>query len=285
MKKFLLALLLCVSFFVVSCDKNDEPAITAPQYRLIFLHSEDTMEIYSYYKNSLIKEWDYVETSTDETIAKAQYTYLEDGSMISISSEENKALDKWVFNENLYLNSDGTAKTAKGTVIIYNSNGSVIMQKNYTADFQYNNLKQLTRIDIAEKRFDDYGQVEEKPLEWYILIKWDNQNMTECTNLYSSGRIFDEKKYTYYDGVSVTYSPIIQYPILRTYYTPLRYQGVLGRQSADLVKSIRWMDNVTVNYSYDITTFPSHSIVYDYTETWSNKEIKYTVGWDNKKPD
>ena len=156
------------------------------------------------------------------------------------------------------------------------------MQKYYTSDFQYNNLNQLTRIDIVEKRFEDNGWVEEKPLEWYIQIKWENRNMTECSSYYASGRIYDEKKYTYYDGVSVTYAPIIQHPILRTYYTPLRYQGVLGRQSADLVKSVRFMDDVTWNYTFDITTFPSHSIVYDYTEDWSSREFKYTVGWENK---
>lgn len=96
--------------------------------------------------------------------------------------------------------------------------------------------------------------------------------------------------YLYYGGNFVDYKPILNKPILRYFYLPLQYQGVLGKQSDDMVKSetiseIRLgeeIDSYNLDYSYDISTTIHDSRIEAFSShrSYDGEELKYIVSWE-----
>ena len=186
-----------------------------------------------------------------------------------------------MFEEVLSLNIGGTAKSAEGVVGLYRvEDNSLFMKKRFSVVFNYNVAKQLESIRIVEKRIVDNVD-DPYPIKWNIDFAWSNNNLIEYkeyTNPASPSKVCE---YTYYDGIGVDYAPIIQYPVLRTYYKPLHYQGRFGVETKGLVKKAT-VDNIyTTDYSYNISTNSTKSIVEEYSEKLpSGREIQYTIGWE-----
>lgn len=279
--KYLSTLIAILSMVVVSCNNNDEPTPASTQYRISFIHSDELTQTFDYNSEGNIKEWHCLETPSSKTIANASYDYDINGSSVIINAEELHGDQKWIFEEILSLNIDGTAKSAEGVVGMYRvEDNSLFMKKRYSVVFNYNVAKQLESIRIVEKRIIDNGD-DTHPLKWNIDFVWNNNNLIEYkeyTNPASPSKVCE---YTYYDGIGVDYAPIIQYPVLRAYYTPLHYQGRFGVEPKGLVKNAT-VDNIyTTDYSYNISTSSTKSIVDDYFEKLpSGREIEYTIGWE-----
>lgn len=267
-----------------SCDKGEnieEDKIDHKQIRLAFIESEEdhqAHQVFKYNKDGLISEWNYNFTSTNIT---SSFEYNEDGSVITISSEEKSSLRMMFFNETLYLNPNGTACHAEGKVTLYESDYPLM--KNYTVDFQYDSSNRLILIKISEKRTDFTGREESYPLKWHVEIDWNGDNIEKYSEWYSTtSRLAYVAAYTYYDGDLPNYKPI-QEPILRFFYIPLQYQGVLGQQSKSLIKTKTasnppGSDRVK-EYSYDFSVSPNDSKVDKYYEIFLGKETEFTMGW------
>lgn len=285
MKKILSTLVIGILLLLTSCADHETPDPIITQYRLVFLYGDDCTQIYTYDKNGLIGEWSYVDTKTDSNLCKSTYQYAEDGSFIVISSEEDRGGgQKWLFDETLYLNPDGTAKTASGTVVLDFVDELITdVKKNYVTEFQYDGAGRLIRIQIEEKT--DGALESAKPLDWNVQLVWDDDKLMEYAENYASGRSIARRNFSYYDGLSVDYPIFMQTPMLRHYYTPLLYQGVLGYQSPCLVKSIGYTDNdvtYTDKFSYTFSTSSTSTRVEEAVKLVDDREIKYVVGWENK---
>ena len=279
--KYLSALIAILSMVIVSCNNNDEPTPASTQYRISFIHSDELTQIFDYNSEGNVKGWHCLETPTSKTIADASYDYDINESSVTINAEELHGDQKWIFEEILSLNIDGTAKSAEGVAGMYRvEDNSLLMKKRYSAVFKYNVAKQLKSISIVEKRITDNGD-DPYPLKWNIDFVWKNNNMTECREYVNPTSPMKVYEYTYYDGIGAVYAPITQYPVLRAYYTPLRYQGRFGVQTKSLVKNATIDNNYTTDYSYNISTNSTKSIVEEYFEKLpSGRETQYTIGWE-----
>lgn len=270
-----------LSLLLSSCNNNDEPTPASTQYRISFIYSDELTQIFDYNSEGNIKGWEYLETPSSKTIAGASYDYDINGSSVMINAEELHGDQKWIFEEILSLNIDGTAKSAEGVVGMYHvEDNSLFMKKRYSVVFNYNIAKQLESIQIVEKRIIDNGD-DPYPLKWNIDFVWNNNNMTECREYINPTSPLKVYEYTYYDGVGADYAPITQYPVLRAYYTPLRYQGRFGVLTKGLVKNATIDNNYTTDYSYNLSTNSINSIVEGYAEKLpSGGETQYTIGWE-----
>ena len=279
--KYLNALIAILSMVIVSCNNNDEPTPVSTQYRMSFIHSDELTQTFDYNSEGNIKEWHCLESPSSKTIADASYDYDINGSSIMINAKELREDQKWIFEEILSLNIDGTAKSAEGVVGMYRVvDNSLFMKKRYSVAFKYNAAKQLESIRIVEKRIIDNFD-DPNPLKWNIDFVWNNNNMTECREYVNPTSPLNVYEYSYYDGVGADYAPITQYPILRAYYTPLRYQGRFGVQTKGLIKNATIDNNYTTYYSYNLSTNSINSIVEGYVEKLpSGRETQYTIGWE-----
>ena len=91
------------------------------------------------------------------------------------------------------------------------------------------------------------------------------------------------RTFTYFGGEFAHNMPVVQGSILRPYYLPLQYQGILGRQSVGLVKEMTAASNdrsFVTTFSYDISTSVYSSIVESYSASRDGKETTFTLGWD-----
>lgn len=264
---------------MVSCSKDDDPTPPKTQYRISFIHSDETSQTFDYDSEGNIKKWQYLETQSSQIIADATYIYDTEGNSVKIDAEESHGDQMWKFEEILYLNIDGTAKSAEGIAELYQvEDKSLLMRKRYSAVFNYNVTRQLESISIEEKRIIENGD-DPYPLKWNIDFVWSNGNLIESKEYSNPTSPLKAREYSYYDGVEADYAPV-QYPFLRAYYTPLQYQGRFGVQTKDLVKKCT-VDNTTTDYSYNLSTSSTNSIVEGYLEKLpSGREIQYTIGWE-----
>lgn len=276
--KYLSILFLVSSLAITSCSKNDEPIHPSTQYRISFIYSDEITQIFDYNSEGNITEWHYLENTSSQTIAEASYDYDTDGYTVKINAEESRGDQKWIFEEVLTLNHDGTAKSAEGVVGIYRiEENSLMMKKRYSVAFNYNIAKQLEAISIEEKRIADNAD-DPYPIKWNIDFAWKGNNLIECKEYVNPISPLMVCEYAYYEGVRGDYAPIIQHPVLRAYYTPLQYQGCFGELSKDLVKKVTTDNNYTTEFSYNIS---SNSVVEDYFEkSPGGKETRYTIGWE-----
>lgn len=279
--KYLSTLIVILSMAIVSCNKNDAPTPPSTQHRISFIYSDDTTQLFDYDSDGNITAWQKLETKSSQTIANASYVYDADGSSVKINADELRGDQKWIFEEVLSLNVDGTVKSAEGVVGLYRVEDSgLLMKKRYTVVFNYNLAKQLESIRIVEKHIADYVD-DPYPIEWNIDLAWSNNKVTGYKEYSNPAAPIKICEYTYYDGIGVDYAPIVQYPVLRDYYTPLHYQGRFGVKSSGLVKKIT-VDNIyTTDFSYNISTNSTKSIVEEYSEKLpGGREIQYTIGWE-----
>ena len=259
-----------------SCNSSKNEPINPEEYLISSITSDDTHELFDYDASGQISKWEYKE---QEYSYKASYSYIKEENAIEIASEE-KIADTRIFNEKLYLNQNGIADHAEGTVVIKFSNGEQMM-KNYTVDFHYNSSCQLAEVNIAEKSTDETGWEASKALEWTAELEWADNNLILYREYTNPRHPTIEKEYNYFGLQQVKYMPIVQGCIVRSYYLPLQYQGILGKQSESLVKNMTI--HSTTHFSYDIRTTTYTSNVERYTEIRNGKEITYTIKWEPKR--
>ena len=216
-----------LALLTAACNSNDDNPPVPLQYRISWIHSEDSYQLYEYDNEGRIAKWEYNEPGPDLTVScSSSFTYPADGTSIAIVAEETRGDMALDFNETLHLNADGTASRAEGTVLL--KRGDSLMRKNYTAAFEYNHLHQLTEIEITEKRVDTAtGSEETYPLEWAISLEWSENNLTGYSEYTDPEYPAVTKAYTYFGGAVPYHMPVVQGPILRAYYLPLQYQGIL----------------------------------------------------------
>lgn len=264
-----------------SCDGNDEPVVNPPQYRISWIYSDAAYQVFEYDNAARIAEWNF--KGAANMSVESTFDYQEDSNSIKIKSEE-KLIDKdvWTFDEILYLNTDGTASRAEGTVIL-STDGSR-MTKNYTADFKYNSSRQLTKINTSEAVVNDYGQMG-KPLDWAVELDWKDNNLVKYTEYSNPDYPMTIREYEYFGGQTADYLPVVQGCIFRRFYLPLQYQGVLGANSVGMVKKMETYQaggNFATEFSYKISASVYNSTVEEYTQSRNGREIVYTLAWESK---
>ncbi len=282
-----LALISIPGLLIVSSCDSDEEKITPPEYRVSWIASDDSYQLFEYDASGRISEWIYDDSSQSPSwVFQSTYRYLDDEDAILITSQENRGSDIWSFNEKLHLSQHGTASHATGDVTIMKDGELLLLKKNYTVDFQYNSSHQLTKLNIVEKIAGDNGPADRTGLEWFIELEWDENNLTKHSEYSNAGRPTLTKTFTYFGGNTTHYRPIVQGPILRHYYLPLQYQGILGLQSIGLVKDeVVSSQNMSYSstFSYDISSSVYSSAVEEYSESRNDKAIKYIVAWESYK--
>lgn len=282
MKKIFSFLILSSAVILFSCDNKEEEPAFDKTVRISSISSVDDLqkfnflEAFDYNKDGLISNWGL---SDNGSVIKSSFDY-QDNTIVISSDEPN-----WHFDEKLYLNTNGTAKHAEGKAKYYsNYPDQIVLIKNYTSDFQYNSLNQLTKITISEKRTDDKGWEESNSLDWCVELTWKDNDLIEYVEYSNPSRPFITITYSYYGGMQVESTPIMQCMTMRHFYLPLQYQGVFGMQSGSLVRTRissrpQSQDYVT-DYSYDFSTSIHDSRVESYYEKYNGKEFKYAVKWD-----
>ena len=291
-------MLISLSILMCSCDREKEKEpVLLKSYRISHIECEkdNYSQRFEYNEKGLINRW---EECFDDPWGKSgiesTYEYSDDDSVIKISSDERIwSTERRVFSETMYMNADGTAKRAEGNVVIYNSDSDYeLLKKNYTVEFKYDSSNQLTDISIAEKRTDFDGWEEQKSLDWCVKIEWQEGNMVAYSEYTSSSRfsLIAKSTYEYYGDSFVDYMPIVIGPILRYFYLPLQYQGMLGKRSYSLMKRKTIFEIVlgeekssyTSDYSYDLSTSIHDTRVEAFSTVRSNdeEELKYTVDWE-----
>lgn len=284
--------LLAVTVLICSCDEKKEPVLPSKSYRISHIECEkdNYRQTFEYNENGLVSRLVvYSDESWGKSGIESTYEYSDDNSVIKISSDERTVeTERRVFSETLYLNANGTAKRAEGNVVIYYNNPNSELRKNYTVEFQYDSFDQLTDISISEKRTDS-----QENLNWQVELVWNEGNMHEYSEYYASlkGRqLMAKRTYAYYRGSSIEYMPIIYKPILRYYYLPLQYQGMLGKRSDSLVKreTIYFIQlgnekgGYNLDYSYDLSTsiHDTRLEAFSMFDDYSGEALNYKVFWE-----
>ena len=292
--------LLALTVLICSCDEKKEPVSPSKSYRISHIECEKNnyRQTFEYNENGLVTS---LVVSQDESWGKsrieATYEYSDDNSVIKISAEERTVeITRRVFSETLYLNANGTAKRAEGSFIKfikYDSDYEII-RKNYTVEFQYDSFDQLTDISISEKRTDVTGWEEDKSLDWKVALVWDEGNIKEYSEYYTSPKrtLMTKRTYSYYGGLSIEYMPINHGPILRYFYLPLQYQGMLGKRSESPVKretiyfirSGNETGGYNLDYSYDLSNSIHDTRVEAFSKVSSltGEELNYKVCWESE---
>lgn len=277
MKKYHLALACyAIARIIASCTNSKNEPINPQEYRISSITSDDTHELFNYNTSGQISKWEYKEPKAS---FKASYSYIEEENAIAIASEEKDGGTR-IFDEKLYLNEKGNAVHAKGTAMIKLGNGEQMI-KNYTVDFLYNSSCQLTKVNIVEMSTNETGMEASNALEWTAELEWADNNLIQYEEYSNPEHPMIMKEYNYFGPLKVLYMPIVQGCIVRSYYLPLQYQGILGKQSESLVKNMTV--HSTTHFSYDIGTTIYTSNVERYTEIRNDKETIYTVKWEPKK--
>lgn len=286
MKKYPIAWLsVIILMTAVSCDKKEDPVPTL-QYYLSWVHSDNNTELFEYNSSGEVSAWDYSESTTS---IKTTYEYGEGGGAITIKSDEIYNTENRVFREKLYLNQDGTANRAEGTLeIIFTDNGEhLLMMKNYTADFHYSSTRHLEKINVVEKRTDYSGWEEPNGLEWVVELDWKDGYLLSYTEYSNPTRPMVTRTYSYLKEPAVEYAPIVQGPLLRHYYTALQYQGVFGKQSLGLVKealtAFQTGEQIERIFTYDVAISTSNSWVEGYTQMSGGEEVEYVLAWEKRQ--
>ena len=279
------ALMSVLVFLIVSCSNNDDP-VTPPQYRISRICSDNLLQLFEYDASGRISEWKYEDLTQDRSDTyNSTYRYSGEEGVIEINSTEQRGDETWSFNERLYLNQDGTASHATGNVTILGNGEWLLMKKNYLVSFHYNSSHQLTKIDVEEKRTNDTGWEESGGLQWFIEMEWDENNLITYSEYSNRDYPMFSKTFTYYEGDTAHYIPIMQGPILRHYYLPLQYQGLFGPQSVGLVKEASFSSNFlnhSTTFSYDLSVSVYNSVVEKYSEFVRGAEVECTITWDRK---
>ncbi len=250
----------------------------------MYEEESDLLQIYDYNSLGQLTEWRYQISAPGESVRyNTSYNYSEEGDLIKIVSDETVNDETRHFEEELHLNENGTASHATGKVII---EGQLSMMKNYTVEFNYNSSRQLTKVDISEKRTNSTGWEEPYPLNWSAELEWNGKNLSKYSEYSNPAKPMITKSYSYYgDSKIVDYQPILQGPIVRAYYLPLQYMGILGKQSAALLKRMEISHNqsqpVVTSFSYDMETTINNSMVIDYTVHQNDRTTEYYIAWDN----
>ncbi len=296
MKKFLF-LAVVVSMLTAACSKEKDTPIYSPtDYRIAEIRSDNSLQTFSYDNDGRITRWQYSDgqPGNDRTIT-ASFEYDTANRFITISSQEtitylnssHEPVSATVraFEEKLYLNEEGTALRAEGTFTETNPASSTVeMMKNYTADFNYDSTDHLTSISISEKTTDTTGWESENSLNWTADLEWADGELTKYTEYINPSRPFITRTYTYYGGDSATYRPVAFMYILRSFYLPLQYQGVLGKNSESLIRKVEIDQSSyghhTVSYSYDVSVSTHDSFVEKYYENWNGSETVYAISWE-----
>lgn len=285
MKHLNLVILCVLMSMLASCDDKDEP-VNPPQYRISWIYFYHSYQDFEYDSKGRISKFEYHESDPDWIVSYiSSYGYPDNDNVISITSEEQFGTDIWSYDEKLYLNQDGTASHATGTAILSNDDGENLMMKNYTMEFRYNSSGQLIKVNTAEKRTNDTGWEEPTALEWCAELEWSDDNLVRYSEYSNPKYPTFTKTFTYLAGETAHYLPIVQGPVMRRYYLPLQYQGVLGKQSVGMVKTMEISSNQsqqTIDFSYDMSASVYNSWVEGYTELRNGKETKYTIGWEEK---
>lgn len=285
MKHLNLVILCVLMSMLASCDDKDEP-VNPPQYRISWIYFDHSYQDFEYDSKGRISKFEYHESDPDWIVSYvSSYSYPENDNVISITSEEQFGTDIWSYDEKLYLNPDGTASHATGTATLRNDDGEKLMVKNYAMEFLYNSSGQLIKVNTAERRTNDTGWEEPTPLEWCAELEWADDNLVRYSEYSNPKYPTFTKTFTYFAGETTHYLPIVQGPVMRRYYLPLQYQGVLGKQSVGMVKTMEISSNQSqqkIDFSYDISTSIYNSRVEGYTELMNGKETKYTIGWEEK---
>lgn len=231
-----------------------------------------------------MSEWENsVSTHGSSLFYTSSYRYDDEHNLIKIISDETIVNETWHFEEDLYLNQNGSADHAIGSLVV---DGNMYrLMKNYTVDFHYNQSQQLTKMDIAEKRTNETGWEEPNALRWTAELEWTDGNLTKYSEYTNPDYPMISRSYTYYGGEIVDYQPILEGTTLRYYYVPLQYQGILGQPSEGLVKNqeIRNASSRSeYQYSYNLSTSLHDSRIEGYYESHNDKESKFTVIWVTK---
>lgn len=277
--KYLNSIISCILVsLLASCNSNDEP-VNPPEYRISWIHFDESYQSFDYNADGYVSKWEYNDTPFHYT---ASYSYPESENMILITAEEQIGEDTWSYDEKLYLNPNGTASHAKGIATLKN-NGELLMKKNFTMEFQYNSSGQLIKVNTAEKRTNDTGWEEPTSLEWCAEIEWQDNDLVRYSEYSYPEYPTLAKTFAYFGAETTHYLPIVQGPVVRRYYLPLQYQGVLGKLSVSLVKTMEVTSNQSlqkIDFSYDISASVYNSWIEGYTELKNGKETKYTIGWE-----
>lgn len=285
MKHLNLVILCVLMSMLASCDDKDEP-VNPPQYRISWIYFDHSYQDFEYDSKGRISKFEYHESDPDWIVSYiSSYSYPDNDNVISITSEEQFGTDIWSYDEKLYLNQDGTASHATGTAILSNDDGEKLMIKNYTMEFRYNSSGQLIKVNTTERRTNDTGWEESTPLEWSAELEWHDNNLVKYSEYSNPAYPTLTKTFSYFGGETAHYLPIVQGPVMRRYYLPLQYHGVLGKQSVGMVKTMEISSNQsqqTIDFSYDMSASIYNSRVEGYTELRNGKETKYTIGWEEK---
>lgn len=282
MKKFQPVLLIVVLVSAAACTGGeDEPAKVA-RFRLSWIHSEDFTEVFEYNTEGRVSGWS-VTTAPGSSAYKATFAYDSDEKKIAVVAEEDLVTERRLFSENMIVDDNGLAVSSSGTFTLRNGE-RVEMTKNYTMTFHYNTSRQLVRVDVSEWRVDGNGQPEATSLDWTAALEWTGNNMTEYREYTNPEYPLVSKAYSYFDNISFHYSPIVQKAMLRSYYLPLQYQGVLGRLSDNPVRSMvsttRGQSSVPETFTYKVSASSVNSFVEEYTRQRDGRSTVFTVGWD-----
>lgn len=274
-------------FCLVSCGTDDTPKPVTdpkPQKHLLSITSAKSFSDFVYDKNGRLVGWEYAEAGSAYSMsnaASAEYVY--DGDVINIKAEDatdwgNGTAERWYFEESLHLGSNGMADYAEGTALLQR-NTVELMKKKYICRFDYDFDGCLVSVGVEEWRTTSDGWVEETPLAYEIRLEWDGGRLVKVSD---KNR---ESVYTYYYGdTGKTYMPLLGYPVHRSYYMPLRYGGVFGRQTYSLIKDIRttfYDGSVSeVTYDYSFTTTSEMTFVTGYKSVLNEThESEYEVNW------
>ncbi|MDE6768840.1 MAG: DUF4595 domain-containing protein [Muribaculaceae bacterium] len=261
----------------VSCSGEEQPYVPV-KYGVSVIEAEGFREVFHYNKEGLVDGWEATDTRLGYSNCKSSYEYRDNG-VIAISADIIVDNERSVFVEELYLNGDGIAEYAKGTATFFNNSSEVIMKKNYTANFEYDSEKQLTAVDVSERRTNDTGWEEENPLKWKVELGWSEGNLTRYLEYSNPSHPLVERSYSYYGGETANFIPIVQGAICRYYYLPLQYQGVLGKQSVALVKDVTYSDNSVCQFEYTMAVSIHDSRVEAYAEKHNGEETEYRLRW------
>lgn len=282
--RYLYSLLSCAAaLMTLSCNSKNEEPVIAPRYHISWIYTDESYQVFEYDTSGRISEWVYKETTPGATDSyRSLYSYSDEDNTIAVVSEEKSGTDTWNFDERMYLDQYGTASHAAGTAIL-RKDDIILMRKSYAVEFRYNTSHRLTGAEITEKTIDSNGLEKNGSMTWTAELTWDDCNLVRYAEYTDPEHPMITKDYAYFGGNTVHYMPIVQGPVVRRYYMPLQYQGILGHLSAGMVKEMTISSqslHMTTAFSYDIAASIHDSKVEGFSEIRGDKELRYTVGWD-----
>lgn len=274
---------------IASCSNTEEPTLEPEQaIRISSIVSDNESQEYSYDGDGRIKTWNYSYLSSySSSDYAAEYNYPSAG-IINIKAIETVLIshnqtDKRIFEESLHLSSEGTALYGEGTCSVI-KDSALELRKKYRYEYKYDESKQLTSIEISEWVIDHEGNVLSKtPWTYENRLYWNNGNLEKYVDYLGSNNPYQTIEYTYWPNTTATYVPVV-FPVIRSYYIPLQYNGIFGKRPAALVSqaTTTWQDGATstskYSYTFGISALASWITAYS-IETGNRPETEYTVTW------